>query len=230
VAWARNIKRRISHGALADLTYRSSSAFALAWNAFRNQLPTEVIDSFDEYFKKSRIYRMDPTGKTRKGKARGTYVILDDEESPIEFRDVELCPPSGFFGANYTRYIQLFTSRHLADAVFRYIHDERCAHLYGVSWTTIRETRREDAGGHFFIADYGIMVCAARDTVTVWKPREYHGTGLAHCAPEASDPGYYQAGLAIVTPISVTNAWKRVRDGKISAEQAEIELVSEKAF
>ena len=45
--------------------------------------------------------------------------------------------------------------------------------------------------------DYGIKVCMARDTVVVWQPTKWHGTGLAHCDPEADDPEFYQAGLSI---------------------------------
>ena len=51
--------------------------------------------------KSSKIYRMNPSGK--KDRKPGTYTILDDEENQIDFHDVELAPPSGFFAANYTR-------------------------------------------------------------------------------------------------------------------------------
>jgi len=66
------------------------------------QLPQEVVADFNKYLTNSRIFRMDPSGKKRK-KVRGTYAILEDRENSIEFHDVELSPPSGFFGANYTR-------------------------------------------------------------------------------------------------------------------------------
>jgi hypothetical protein len=96
-----------------------------------------------------------------------------------------------------------------------------------VSWTTVRESKHKgNAGGHFFISDYGIKVCAAKDTVVVWEPTGWHGTGLAHCDPGADDPKFYQAGLAIVTPASLTNLWKRVQKGEISASKAERELVA----
>lgn len=107
INWARNIKRKLSGDAAADLTYRSSSVFALAWNAFRMQLPDEVMDDFNKYFIESGIVRMDPSGQ-RQEVATGEYTILD--ASPIMFNDVELAPPSGFFGANYTRYVQHFPS------------------------------------------------------------------------------------------------------------------------
>ena len=60
----------------------------------------------------------------------------------------------------------------------------------------------------------------------VWQPTEWHGTGLAHCDPEADDPKFYQAGLAVVTPASLTNLWARVQSGKIMVDEAERELVA----
>jgi hypothetical protein len=112
-------------------------------------------------------------------------------------------------------------------SLFRHVHNEPSAHRYAVSWTTARESRHAgNAGGAFFVSKYGIKVCAARDTVVVWEPREWHGTGLAHCDPGADDPGFYQAGLAIVTPASLTNLWKRVRDKELSVEEAEKELIA----
>lgn len=100
-----------------------------------------------------------------------------------------------------------------------------------MSWTTVRESEHGgDGGGHFFIADYGIKVCAAKDTVVVWEPTGWHGTSLAHCDPEAEGSGFYQAGLAIVTPPSLTDLWRRIQKGELSAEQAEQVLVAGKAF
>ena len=101
IGWARNIRRKQPKGALQDLTYRSSSAFAFAWNLFRMQLPSEVIGNFNEYLAKSQIMRMDPLGNRQK--IVGTYTICDGD-IPVEFHDAELAPPAGVFGANYTRY------------------------------------------------------------------------------------------------------------------------------
>lgn len=109
---------------------------------------------------------------------------------------------------------------------FRFIHNELSAHRYAVSWTTARESRHQgNPGSNFFISDYGIKVCAAKDTVIVWIPTDWHGTGLAHCDPEAADPGFHQSGLAIITPYSLTNLWKRVKNREITVEDAEKELV-----
>jgi hypothetical protein len=115
----------------------------------------------------------------------------------------------------------------MLNLVFSYIHNESSAHKYAVSWTTARNSSHKgDAGGSFFIADYRIRVRAAKDTVVVWKPADWHGTALAHCDPDADDPGFYQAGLSIVTPASLTNLWKRVHKGEISRKAAEEEMVA----
>jgi hypothetical protein len=97
-----------------------------------------------------------------------------------------------------------------------------------VSWTTAYESRHAgNAGGAFFISKYRIKVCAARDTVVVWEPREWYGMGLAHCDPGADNLGFYQAGLTIATPASLTNLWKRVWDKKILVEVEQELIVSE---
>ena len=49
---------------------------------------------------------------------------------------------------------------------------------------------------------------------------------LAHYDPGANNPKFYQAGLAIVTPISLTNLWKRVQEGKVTVEAAEKEPIN----
>ena len=66
----------------------------------------------------------------------------------------------------------------------------------------------------------------ASDTVIVWEPTGWYGTGLAHCDPEADDPKFYQAGLVIVTPVSSINLWKRVQKGEKSVEEAEQDFIS----
>jgi hypothetical protein len=212
--------------------------FAFAWNVFRNQLPPEVIADFDKYLTSSGITRMNPLG--RKNKKMGAYTICDDEES-VEFFNIELAPPAGVVGVNYTRYAcSSLEDTQLDQALtFRYIHDESSAHRYGIFWTTARETGQPDnscqpdnssqpdnAGGAFFSSEYRVMVYGAKDTVVVWELEKLHGTSLAQWDPESDDPEFYQAGLAIVTPASLTNLWKRVQDGKISAEEAERQFVA----
>lgn len=111
--------------------------------------------------------------------------------------------------------------------LLRFIHNEESPHEYAISWNLGCEVGDEgDAGGDFYSAGYGVRVCQARDTVIVFVPKVQHGTGLVRCDPCADDPGYYQAGLAILTPPSLNNLWKRVQKGEISVEDAEREFVA----
>lgn len=71
------------------------------------QLPTEVITDFNKYLTESQIYQIDPSGK-KQANAKRKYTILDDSENLLIFHDFELAPPSGFFGANYTQWVQFF--------------------------------------------------------------------------------------------------------------------------
>ena len=67
------------------------------------QLPEEVMANFNKYLASPQIMHMDPLG--RKKKLVGEYTICDGEE-PVSFHNVELVPPAGFFGTNYTWYAQ----------------------------------------------------------------------------------------------------------------------------
>ena len=107
IGWARNIRRKLKAKELADLTTRSSSAFAFAWNMFQNQLPDEVMDDFNEYLTSSDIVRMHPSGKKHRNK-KGEYTICNRGEA-ITFHNVDLAPPAGFFGVNYCRYAISFS-------------------------------------------------------------------------------------------------------------------------
>ena len=213
---------------MADLTERSSSVFALAWNMFRNQLPEEIISEFDTFLKKSNIHRMNPSGGRGK-KERGSYTICDGDY-PVKFCNVELAPPAGFFASNYARcVVSSYVSLYFLPRVilFRFIHNETTAHRYAILWTTARWSKHTgNAGAHFYYSRYRVKVCAARDTVIGWMPEEDHGTSLPHCDPDADDPGFHQAGLAILTPVSLSNLWKKVRKGEISREEAEKEFVA----
>ena len=83
--------------------YESSSAFALFWNIIRNQLPEEVISDFTVWLQKNQMVRMDTMGS--KGTTKGLYTVgYGDEE--FVFHGVEMPPPSGFFGTNYTRFVE----------------------------------------------------------------------------------------------------------------------------
>ena len=105
----------------------------------------------------------------------------------------------------------------------RFIHKERSPHQYAISWTTCRECD-QGVGANFYISAYGIKVCSAADTITVWRPKDYHGTSLPCCTPtSAEDDGadYSQVSLAIVTPPNLVGQWKRVQAKEITLAEAE---------
>ena len=172
------------------------------------------------------MVRMDTMGSQKVTK--GMYTVECGDET-YNFHGVEMPPPSGVFGTNYTRsvvidilYTQLMSS-------FRFIHQEGSPHKYAVAWTTMREPALDaTAGGHFFICTYGVKVEAAADSVVVWNPKSWHGTSLQWCDPSSTK--VFQAGLAIVTPTGIAGLWQDVLDKNISLEEARkkmLELESE---
>ena len=82
--------------------YESSSVFALFWNILRNQLPDDISDDFKQWLKGEQMVRMDTKGS--QDVTKGMYSIKCGNET-YEFNGVEMPPPSGVFGTNYTRYV-----------------------------------------------------------------------------------------------------------------------------
>ena len=83
--------------------YESSSVFALFWNILQNQLPHEIIDNFESWLQENNMVRMDTTGA--QDSEQGVYIVKYGEES-YEFHGVNMPPPSGVFGTNYTRFVE----------------------------------------------------------------------------------------------------------------------------
>ena len=162
------------------------------------------------------MLRMDTRGSQEK--VEGDYSVVHGDDT-FTFHGVDMPPPSGVFGTNYSRYVRDGVYRILLNANFRFIHREGSAHTYAVAWTTVRapELNRE-WGGHFFICSHGIKVEAATDTVVVWRPRSYHGTSLQQRDP--TNPQIFEAGLAIVTPPGISRLWADVCAKKVTLEEA----------
>ena len=87
---------------ISQLAYKSSSAFALFWNILRNQLPEEVIEDFDAWLQRTQMIRMDAIGS--QDSVWGPYTVKCGD-NPFIFHDVEMPPPSGVVGVNYTRSV-----------------------------------------------------------------------------------------------------------------------------
>jgi len=96
-------------------------------------------------------------------------------------------------------------------------------HKYSLFWTTDR-TLEEDEGGHFFIADYGIRIQGAKNTMVAWQTKMFHGTSLAKLESIDSDRGRGQVGLSIVSPSRLPNLWQRYMDKKIDEQDLMEEL------
>jgi len=111
----RNLPKQV----VADLNYRSSSAFALFWNLSKDILPKEIIDDFNGFLEKDGILRMNPADGAAKDftndkrhPATGNYTIQIGDEKFL-FKNIELAPPCRVFGQNYTRSALTFTTCNL---------------------------------------------------------------------------------------------------------------------
>lgn len=103
--WVKNLlSRNLTEEYKTRIDYEASSAFAVFWNMLRNRVPGSIIKDTTDFCNSIGIYRMD--GGKRLSSSEGTY-MLEVDGIPIEFHNVELAPPTGVFGVNYSRYFQL---------------------------------------------------------------------------------------------------------------------------
>ncbi|KAF8341093.1 hypothetical protein F5887DRAFT_888138, partial [Amanita rubescens] len=121
----------------------------------------------------------------------------------IEFHDALLAPPSGVMSTNYSRVI----------------HREDQPHKWSISWTTER-TREDDIGGAFYVAQYGIRISGAKNTLIAWQPNHFHGTSLQLFSPDDDNPECCQRGLAIVTPKRLPYVWSKYKEKEITRQEA----------
>lgn len=70
----------------------------------RNQLPEDVIKDFDGWLKEHEMVRMDTLGSQES--TEGMYTIKHGDMT-FEFHGVEMPPPSGVIGTNYTRFVRV---------------------------------------------------------------------------------------------------------------------------
>ncbi|KAG6820043.1 hypothetical protein H0H93_006180, partial [Arthromyces matolae] len=123
--WVRNITKKMSDEQKAASDMAGSVLFAVAWQLMKSQVPQEVIDDFNDFVKALGIRRMDKEAGGNGGKAdvaprdsgdgkvkvsirgveqgRGRLGLAVGEEE-FEFDNVELAPPSGVVGQNYSSY------------------------------------------------------------------------------------------------------------------------------
>ncbi|KAG6817223.1 hypothetical protein H0H93_007413 [Arthromyces matolae] len=123
--WVRNITRKMTDEQKVTSDMAGSVLFAVAWQLMKSQVPQEVIDDFNDFVKSLAIRRMDKgadatswegdNGGRDRGEGKVKVSILGVQEGKgrlgvavgeeeFEFDNVELAPPSGVLGQNYSRW------------------------------------------------------------------------------------------------------------------------------
>ncbi|TFK60425.1 hypothetical protein BDN72DRAFT_779438, partial [Pluteus cervinus] len=191
--------KKHSPEATAELHAGMSSLFALFWNMSKARLPREVISDIEGFLFDTNINRMDGGLQTADGQTGEYKVSVADKTFAFT---AELAPPSGVFAGNYSRAI----------------HYENQPHKYSMGWCLSKE-HAPARGGNFYLANYGIRVEQAANTVIVWRPNEWHGTSL-HEAEFCERPEeWVSVGLCIVTSSRIRSAWEKFQRHTISREE-----------
>ena len=101
--WVRNITAGdLSQSDIDKANSDASSLFAFTWQMMRKKIPDEVIADFDCFMKETGMPRMGGLGTTGADASKGEYEVYADG-NPFVFDNVELAPPSGVIGQNYSR-------------------------------------------------------------------------------------------------------------------------------
>ena len=206
--WVKNFTGKVDAKTYLDQKYRASSLFALFWNMSVKVLPLEISDDINQFLTDNPMYRMD-AGAEGKSEMRVSIWIGGYE---IDFLDLELAPPSGALGHNYSRHI----------------HVEQSPHKYIISWNNQR-TLTDNYGGNFYFADYGIRVAGSENMLFVHKPADAHGTGLPWKNSDTDEVEYFTNGMSIITSPRIVGSWKKLKEKEIDLEKfgAEIEELLE---
>ncbi|RYP18851.1 hypothetical protein DL767_009753 [Monosporascus sp. MG133] len=136
------------------LNVKAQGMTGLLWNLMRSRLPPEIIAEYNDLIEKYDLPSMDMMRED------DTFSFKIDGKE-VTFRDLELPAPSGLSAINYARY--------------------RHKEINGNNWIvacTCKAPRSPDKGGNFYLASYGIMMEPASNTVSAWRPTDYHGTTL----------------------------------------------------
>ncbi|KAG2081606.1 hypothetical protein BD769DRAFT_1783953 [Suillus cothurnatus] len=203
--WVKNLQSTaLSSEEVDELDFSSSSVFALFWNLCKVLLPQEIIDDFNEFLKANNLCRMDKEANPTSS-ALGRYVVGVGEGSYYEFNKVEMAPPAGVFGWNYSRAT----------------HSESQPHAFALSWTTNRSS--QSIGGDFFISSHGIQIKSATNTLVAWRPKGIHGTSLQVRQPDDPNPDFEQTGMSIVTSSRLPSVWKKYKNTISGISQLDFE-------
>ncbi|KAI1371867.1 hypothetical protein F4677DRAFT_456929 [Hypoxylon crocopeplum] len=151
------------------LNNRSLGMAGLVWNMLRSRLPEEIISDFNDTTTRYGLPRMDMMKGYDTSIAftvKGEDVILSTGPAS----GLELPPLSGLVAFNYGRYT----------------HNEVNCNNWVIGYTTHAPEDPKN-GGNFYLAQYGVLVLAASNTVFTWHPTDYHGTTLFEMKPALGD-------------------------------------------
>jgi hypothetical protein len=199
LTWAKNLlpaaAKELSYPEkLRQYDFNCSSVYALFWNMIRRRLPEEILADLKKFVEKignaEKPTTMNAHQTTafwgmplRQPAASGSATTTKDQRFNgtqfFQFHQAELAPPQGIVSLNYARFC----------------HREKNAHKWCVAWNTYRS---HDAGhgANFFVADYGIKVENAPNTVFAWQGTILHGTSLPNVRPGDLGTDFRQCGLA----------------------------------
>ncbi|KAF8848838.1 hypothetical protein BDZ45DRAFT_605285, partial [Acephala macrosclerotiorum] len=143
--------------------YKISCAYAHIYGELERYLPKEVLEDFQIAQQKLDGLAMD--AGTRDASSVLTYSMnIRGEE--VVFETHKLAPPAGQCTLNYCRYT----------------HWETNLNRFCFAFNTLR-THREEHGGNFYFAGYGILIPNRQNQMKVWKGSIWHGTTLALVDP-----------------------------------------------
>lgn len=131
---------------------------ALGWNMCLSKLPAEITDDYNQAITKAGVPRMD----IGSGKERDDITL-----NKLVYEDLQLAPPSAMAAMNYARYT----------------HSETNGNTWMLAITTQAPPIAE--GGDFYVASYGVLMKAATNTLSSWRPTDDHGTTLYALSPES---------------------------------------------
>ncbi|KAK8848764.1 hypothetical protein PGQ11_015244 [Apiospora arundinis] len=147
-----NTPARVEHE--RQLNYRAQGMAGLGWNMLKSRLPDEIIQDYEDVIRRVGAPRMDMQRKEKN-------FSFPFHGKSVTFEGLDLPPPSGVCAINYSRFT----------------HKENNGNRFFIACTT-EAPADPTKGGNFYNASYGIMLKAATNTVTSWRPTDYHGTTL----------------------------------------------------
>ncbi|KAF7771017.1 hypothetical protein Agabi119p4_6991 [Agaricus bisporus var. burnettii] len=210
--WVKNVVSKSSQvGTHTLVDYAASSCFVVFWQMVKVLLPNEIVFDFENFMKKiGEERRMDGNKTMNSDKhGRGEFTVTI-EDMFFRFCNAELAPIAGVMGENYCRHV----------------HNKSQPHQWAVSLTTSRtcdpSVASVDAGGHFYLAEYGIRIQAAANTIIAWKPKDWHGTSLFLFDSGNVKKEFHQRGLSFVTSIRIPKLIAALKKDKSTGVEDEL--------